>query len=550
MLPKKPLVFYDIEVLKHDFIACFIFENGERYFIHNDIGRLHDIINNYRLVGYNNYHYDDVIISRIKTVINPNELFGLSMEIIEGSEKIKPDRTIDSLDCIQQIGVGFGVSLKQLECNRGHSIIEGNVSWDIDRPLNDAELDEMIKYCFYDVEETKLTYYEREQKYFKPKIAMADDIKNIKWNTTTLSIKDFKKGHNWYQHRTPQKLLDLVPSGAIFQWESPEIKKYTYEAATWTYDFSKGGGHGVTTLTKRNWKNVKHFDVVSMYPNIIINHRILGDNTELLKTMLRERLDYIKAGNIVLNQAAKLKINSIYGLLSNKYSKIYNPMGTLTTCIIGQIAIFTLAKQLDDLGYEIININTDGIFCVGGNDEVDNQVMNNFENQFNLTLEKNTYASIYQKDVNNIITVDEYHNIVVKGSLKNIKGDDYHKVNSLSIVNLMIINKLVFDKSFTDTLIENKNNLILFQMVLKATPAYPIIIDSENKTYQKVNRAFAVKNGVEIFKSKTGTERHKIENVPLSVHIFNGDITTLKELPFEIDYNYYIELAEHKIKGW
>ena len=44
--------------------------------------------------------------------------------------------------------------------------------------------------------------------------------------------------------------------------------------------------------------------------------------------------------------ALKLVINSIYGLLKNEYSQLYNPMVSTLVCAIGQCYIFELTSRL------------------------------------------------------------------------------------------------------------------------------------------------------------------------------------------------------------
>ena len=60
------LLFYDIEVYKYDAFVVFkdINKNTLRIF-HNDFEELRDFIKGKTLVGYNNYFYDDLVLTKM-----------------------------------------------------------------------------------------------------------------------------------------------------------------------------------------------------------------------------------------------------------------------------------------------------------------------------------------------------------------------------------------------------------------------------------------------------------------------------------------------------
>ena len=60
------LLFYDIEVYKYDAFVVFkdINKNTLRIF-HNEFEELQDFIKGKILVGYNNYFYDDLILTKM-----------------------------------------------------------------------------------------------------------------------------------------------------------------------------------------------------------------------------------------------------------------------------------------------------------------------------------------------------------------------------------------------------------------------------------------------------------------------------------------------------
>ena len=72
------IITYDIEVLKHDWIM--VFKEGEDYrVIHNNSEELKayvDKLVNDRsiLVGFNNYHYDDIVLAGVLLGKDPYEI--------------------------------------------------------------------------------------------------------------------------------------------------------------------------------------------------------------------------------------------------------------------------------------------------------------------------------------------------------------------------------------------------------------------------------------------------------------------------------------------
>lgn len=111
-IANSTLIFYDVEVFKYDWLVVFN-KNGELEVIVNDSSRLLYYMNsnqNSYFVGYNNYNYDDYIIT---SILNGNsDLYSLSKQLID--KKIKPKINIKfkSLDLMQDIR-GY-ISLKKI----------------------------------------------------------------------------------------------------------------------------------------------------------------------------------------------------------------------------------------------------------------------------------------------------------------------------------------------------------------------------------------------------------------------------------------------------
>ena len=77
--------FYDFEVFKNDWLVVFISENDEEIVVHNDLAILRKALERFDcLVGFNNYSYDDLILTAIMQGYNNYEVWKLSNAIVSG----------------------------------------------------------------------------------------------------------------------------------------------------------------------------------------------------------------------------------------------------------------------------------------------------------------------------------------------------------------------------------------------------------------------------------------------------------------------------------
>lgn len=205
----EDLLFYDIEVFECDALAVFMNIDGEevdhfwntrgRKLVDEPSGfeKIPEVISGKTLVGYNNYNYDDHILTAMMNQARsmPKILKAINNTIIEaGRYNDKISELIHSIDTMQQIDVSHP-SLKQIEGNMGMSIVESSVPFDIDRPLTDEERQETLEYCRHDVRATIEIYKLRRKSYFETKTGLLQMLpedetkKAYRWNTTTLSAK-------------------------------------------------------------------------------------------------------------------------------------------------------------------------------------------------------------------------------------------------------------------------------------------------------------------------------------------------------------------------
>ena len=581
---RKEMYFYDIEVYPHDSFIVLkdIHKNTVAYFHHSTgFDGLMEYVKDGILCGYNNYYYDDYVISAMLSHIpeqgNTNIKRVNDQIILGGGAEILINSHIVSNDCYQQIDVSRP-SLKKIEANKGIDIEETPVDFNIDRPLTEKELEDAIFYCSYDVDQTIDIFIERFYSYYKPKqyvIGLLDKpSKNTyRWNTTTISANvvkpDFKRGTRHHQIQVPEETLSLVSDEVVDMWNTQEKGKISIEAFNNIVEFGFGGLHSVHK-DKKVFDNVIVADFESLYPNIMINHNLLGEYTDNLKQLVKRRVEAKHKMAVLkkldnrtpeqenemnlLNQeqgALKLVINSVYGLLKNKYSSLFDPKISTTVCAIGQCYLFELGNRLSSCA-TIVQLNTDGVFFVPHDDRY-KQICEEFAKEVSINLDYDDFKRVIQKDVNNYIGIKENDSLYLKGGDTNMyRKPNYYGTNTARICQIAVVNYLAYDEPVLDTILKHRDDPSLFQYVLQAGGTYKGTFDQHDKEYQKVNRIFAthLPNHVTLKKKRIDDGLVSFANAPEKMFVWNKDISELDGFEHIVDVGHYVKIANRMIELW
>ena len=584
------LLFYDIEVTAFDSLVVFLNRNKEEvaHFWNNRDRKttddpsgfedIPDLIRDKTLVGYNNYFYDDNILTVMMNYATsmPNFIKATNDKIISGERfSGRKSPLIRSLDTMQQIDVSHP-SLKQIEGNMGISIVESSVDFNIGRPLTDAEREEMLYYCRHDVAATVDIFNLRQKSYFDTKeslLTMMPEDKRTsaaRWNTTTLSANILLGDTGlvaWEKHGVPAKYwrnVEEIPSAVWDMWEditgsmeavtgkgrSVKIKAYGC-----TFVFGLGGLHGAPDKPLVA-SNIKLADVGSMYPSLIKMLRALGDATDMYDSIRLERLA-IKHSDPVRAGALKLVLNSVYGLFKSKYSALFNPMASATVCIYGQIALFKLCGMLHDAGYKIINANTDGVAFVD-DPELGGAylyICKEWEKEFEgLLLEVDEFDKWIQKDVNNYIATHDGQIKVKGGEVNKYHKDKFFSNNNIRIVQKALVDNLVYGTPVYKTFMDNLDKPILWQYILKAGGTFQGVQDAAGVWQNNVNRVFAAKpeypGTTKLYKIRKDGGQVNFPDSPERMFIWNGDLKDLPDFKEMIALDHYMDLVNKKLRGW
>ncbi|MBQ6546489.1 MAG: DNA polymerase B [Bacilli bacterium] len=571
------IITYDIEVLKYDWIM--VFKEGEDYrVIHNNKKELEAYIDSLNkskaiLVGFNNYHYDDVVLAGVLLGKDPYEI---SKKLIVDNERVNYKLNMITLDVIQELPLGVG--LKSSQANLGMSIVETPIDFNLDRPCTKEELELLIKYCKNDVKDTELLFKKRAD-YFQAKFEIVNefglDIPNVKKTRAILASKvlqcqktdiprdrlhiDYDPNINW--DIIPNEIQDFFKKCEYDyrcggDYKEIETRKLKLNVAGVPHVYAFGGIHGA--IEKYNESgNFLHIDVSSYYPSLIIvdNYMSRASKEPQTFTHLRDMRYKLKAQKDPKNKIYKILINATFGAMKSEYNMLFDPKQANNICINGQIILTQLILELKDY-CQLIQSNTDGLVVKYDpkNYQTIVDIVTDFGKRFGLTFDIDKIIKIAQRDVNNYAIQFEDGHIEAKGRFSKFEGGNYMQ-NSLTIIDRALVNYYIFGKSVADTVIETykNNDLAPFQIVCKMGSTYNGMYyeygeegDTKLIPTQKVNRVFATNNKKYwgIYKRK-GDSYQKIANTSEHNIIHNGDIKEFDKS--KLDLNYYINLCKKNL---
>lgn len=588
-----------MEVFKYNWMITWLDTDTRKFHtIHDDVESFKKFYEKYKneiWVGYNSRRYDVYIVQAILAGFDPWEIndwiINKDRQGWEFSSLLR-NYPILNYDC----SVGFR-GLKELEGFMGHDIRETSVPFDIDRPLTKEEIEEVKVYNKHDVMETFHVFVETKSE-FESHIGLINEFNLPLYNIskTKAQISAEILGAEFpTKPRNDEFDISFIPTLELGKYEyvkdhyinwAKNIQDYERinletEIAGVPTIVSGGGLHGAIN----NYLDTGNFilaDVGSYYPALMIEHGFLSRNVknpEKFKEIRDDRL-VMKAKGDPREYPRKIVINSTFGATKYVYNKLYDPLMANNICFNGQLALIDLIEKLERL-VKFIQYNTDGILfkVLDKSDEPKIfEICKEWEtrNQFSLGYER--YNKIIQRDVNNYIFVaDDY--IVTKGAVvKQLSNLD----NDLPIVNRAVVDYFTKGISPRET-IYGSDKLIDFQKITKISnkydfgfhengsgqdvyryqvPKYRIrkgekylshYEDLEfrgDRLQEKVIRCFASTNpndGAIYKKHKDKISLDKTAGTPENAFIDNGDITE-KKVDNRLDRNWYLELAEKRIK--
>lgn len=251
--------------------------------------------------------------------------------------------------------------------------------------------------------------------------------------------------------------------------------------------------------------------------------------------------------------AAKLVLNTVYGCMKNQYNKLYDPFMATCVCLSGQLIVMDLMCRIHDVipDVEIVQLNTDGWVLSIPRSDYDTlmSVSDEWQKLTGFKVDTDIIKQMWQRDVNNYVIEFDTGKVKAKGgTVANFAGGNF-KSNNATVIDLAIVNKLLYDKDVVDTVYE-VDDLSRFQLVLKAGGTYSGCCKTNGNEIQsipgKVHRVYAVKDGWTFGKVKCdGGNPAKFPDSPKNA-IEDFEMKSIDEL----DRSWYINLAKAKLEAF
>lgn len=599
---------YDIEVFPNCFhCCCKDTENGQLYKFEiserkNQLDELVDFFYYDRsekqrhtkmFCGYNNHHYDDVIINYIidywyKLADLPywricQSLFNLSTTIVEDEdgnrEKLKRWKYAHyfySMDLLtMQFSQKLRVGLKTMQATMHYKNVY-EYEGDFNQPIPLSEIDNMISYNINDVESTEellnrlkeqielRLFIEQEhgidclsmdsvkmaetfllEEYSKKSGIPKNVIKEMRSPMDYIPLKDVILPFIKYKNPKLQDVLEDMKKQIVYSKERKGYEK-KFVLSNVVYSIGVGGIHSIHTpkiFLPNDDEHIGHADVTSMYPSLLIKYkwgpRHLGKLfCDIFENIYNERVEAKRTGQKIKNLFLKIVLNSPTGKMQQEVSWMYDPFNVFKIRINGQLILLMLVDRLLDLGCEIIQVNTDGVVYRAKNSLKNGiqEAIREVEQITQLNFEIDEYEAFYQYAIN------DYFGVLKNGEIEE-KGMFITKTKLGKGLQPVVIPKAVIAYFTQGTpvteFIEKDNDIRDFLMSQAVDKKFKVI--HGNKPVQRINRFYASTNGAFLFKQK---DKENPENMltKSGITILNKlDDTTVENR--KINYRYYISEA-------
>lgn len=601
------VIIYDIEIFPNVFhCTCKDTETNELYKfeISNRRNQLTELVDFFFykntdkiFCGYNNKHYDDVILNYIidfyykmdSLLYNDvcKSLFNLSQTIITSGEgdiskfkKWKYAKYFYSMDLLTMLfSSKLRVGLKEMQVTMNYNNVE-EYSGNFDKDLEETNIDKMIAYNVNDVESTtellnrlkddvQLRLF-IEQEYGIDALSMD----SVKFGETLLLKKYCEQTNLSEQYvKTLRSPMDYIPLNDVIlpfvQYKNPilqdvlkdmksqivyskERKGYEkkFVLSNVRYSVGVGGIHSLHTpkiFVPDETEYIGHSDVASMYPSFIIKYkwipRHLGEEFwKVYSQIYKERIEAKHSGQKLKNLALKLTLNSVTGKMQQETSWMYDPLNVFKIRINGQLILLMLVDRLLELNCKIVQVNTDGVMYIAKKTQRQNvqQAINDVEQLSQLTFESDDYEAFYQYAINDYIGIEKGYSQSKNPKLIEKKGMFITEQRLGKGLAPIIIPKAVINYFLTkepvSKYIKRSKDIKDFLMYQRVDKKFKVV--HGDKQVQRINRFYASTNDYNLFKiNPEGQVNNMLTKSGVTI------LNKFDQIPIEnrhINYQYYI----------
>ena len=562
---------YDIEVFPNVFHCVVKDTDNEKLYkfeISERINQIEPLVTfftnkNYLLCGYNNKHYDDVIINYIidyadvmlhKSVYDiTKSLFNLSQTLITSEDgnidKIKRWKYANYFESMDLLTMMFSsklrVGLKSMQITMKYENVQ-EYDGDFNSFLPKDKIDEMISYNINDVNSTCALFAQLVEKgdidlrlFIEKEYGFnALSMDSVKFGETLLAKKVCEELHinkrQLEQMRSPmdniplkdvilpfikyknpkfQEALENMKKQVVSSIKKPGEKNYEnkFVVSNVRYSIGVGGIHSLNDpriYVPKEDEYLGHLDVASMYPSFIVRYgwfpRHLGKaGLDVYTQIYNERLQAKHSGQKRKNLALKLVLNSVTGKMQQETSWMYDPFSVFKIRMNGQLILLMLADILMEHSCEIVQVNTDGVMFIAKKAYKDAimESVAQLEQLTKLSFEADSYEAFYQFAVNDYFGV--------------IDGFSQSRDPKLIEKKGMFITEPILGKGLAPTIIpEAVINYFVYKIpvedsVKNCTDIYKFLmsqrvdkkfkVEYNDKYIQRINRWYASTNGYYLY---------------------------------------------------
>lgn len=605
------VIVYDIEIFPNVFhCTCKDTETNKLYFfeISNRKNQLTELVDFFffkntgdkMFCGYNNKHYDDVIINYLIDFYYKmdslsylkicNSLFNLSSTIVTSEEgdaskfkRWKYAKYFYSMDLLTMLfSSKLRVGLKEMQVTMHYKNVE-EYSGDFNQFLPDSEIDNMIEYNINDVESTTellnrlkddvqlRLFIEKEygidalsmdsvkfgetlllKKYCEETRLSEQYVKTLRSPMDYIPLKDVILPFISYKNPKLQDVLKDMKSQIVYSKERKSYEK-KFVLSNVRYSVGVGGIHSLHTpqiFVPNDNEYIGHSDVASMYPSFIIKYkwipRHLGKEFwQVYSQIYKERIEAKHSGQKLKNLALKLTLNSVTGKMQQETSWMYDPFSVFKIRINGQLILLMLVDRLLELNCKIVQVNTDGVMYIAQKTqrEAVQEAVSEVERLTQLTFESDDYEAFYQYAINDYFGVEKGYSQSHDPKLIEKKGmfitdPRLGKGLAPAIIPKAVINYFL-TKQPTSEYIKNSKNIEDFLMYQRVDKKFKVL--HGDVPIQRINRFYASTNDYSLFKvDPTGKVANMLTKSGVTI------LNKMNDIPIEgrhLNYQYYISEA-------
>lgn len=563
------VVTYDIEIFPNCFhCTCkdtetqelLLFEISNRK---NQLTELVDFFISKGIIfcGYNNKHYDDVVLnyiidlqrqlSRRTSLEACRSLYKLSKCIIESEDgdidkfkRWKYANLFPSMDLLtMQFSSKLRVGLKEMQLTMHYKNVQ-EYSGSFDLPIEDSDIDEMIAYNINDVESTtdllnrleedvKLRLYIEDEygipclssdgvkigesilaKFYCDKTGISyKDLKEMKSPADDIALKDVIFPFIRYKNPKLQDVLEDMKKQVV---DSHERKGYEkkFVLSNLGYSIGVGGLHSINKpgIFRHNENEyIGHSDVASMYPSLLIKYNITPSHLgkeflQVYTEVYDDRINAKHSHNKLKDKTLKLTLNAVTGKMQEETSWLYDPFNVFRIRINGQLILLMLIERLLELDCRIIQANTDGVMYIAQEENRNRiqEAIHEVEVITQLVFESNDYEAFYQYAINDYFGIIKGYSESKNPELIEKKGMFITETKLGKGLAPVVIPKAVINYFLTNQPVREfiKSDKDIKDFVIGQRVAKKFEVYHGSEKVQRINRFYASTNDYYLFKRK------------------------------------------------